>query len=222
MEVPCQDRLQEKWSDFSTTTKEIIYLQKRIQREKNAYHLCLKPTRILKEGCDIYLVRKYSSGEQILSSFFQKNFWDCYKIEKLSLIQTLPRIDTTLINLVSKITYKPVIKWNRNLMLNDSMNLGIWGRINQLWMDWLISLEFECHINLISSKSLFRNQRELTLSPIASKLIYDKFPLPKIQTLFVHLQGARIFSKFDLKASFSSWKQQLSSWLNLQCFPELT
>ncbi|KAH9686156.1 hypothetical protein KPL70_014259 [Citrus sinensis] len=36
----------------------------------------------------------------------------------------------------------------------------------------------------------------------------DKFPLPKIQTLFVHLQGARIFSKFDLKAGF--WQLGIS------------
>ena len=34
------------------------------------------------------------------------------------------------------------------------------------------------------------------------------FPLPKIQTLFVHLQGARIFFKFDLKAGF--WQLSIS------------
>ena len=36
----------------------------------------------------------------------------------------------------------------------------------------------------------------------------EKFPLPKIQSLFVHLQDARIFSKFDLKASF--WQLGIS------------
>ncbi|KAH9668365.1 hypothetical protein KPL70_021385 [Citrus sinensis] len=36
----------------------------------------------------------------------------------------------------------------------------------------------------------------------------DKFLLPKIQTMFVHLQGARIFSKFDLKAGF--WQLGIS------------
>ena len=36
------DRLQEKESNFTTTTKGIIYIQKRMQREKNVCHLCLK------------------------------------------------------------------------------------------------------------------------------------------------------------------------------------
>ncbi|KAH9801875.1 hypothetical protein KPL71_001187 [Citrus sinensis] len=44
--------------------------------------------------------------------------------------------------------------------------------------------------------------------PLNSFLKDDKFPLPKIQTLFVHLQGARIFSKFDLKAGF--WQLGIS------------
>ncbi|KAH9668358.1 hypothetical protein KPL70_021382 [Citrus sinensis] len=44
--------------------------------------------------------------------------------------------------------------------------------------------------------------------PLNSFLKDDKFPLPKIQTLFVHLHGARIFSKFDLKASF--WQLGIS------------
>ncbi|KAH9752199.1 hypothetical protein KPL71_014610 [Citrus sinensis] len=44
--------------------------------------------------------------------------------------------------------------------------------------------------------------------PLNSFLKDDKFLLPKIQTLFVHLQGARIFSKFDLKAGF--WQLGIS------------
>ena len=44
--------------------------------------------------------------------------------------------------------------------------------------------------------------------PLNSFLKDDKFPLPKIQTLFVHLQRARIFSKFDLKAGF--WQLGIS------------
>ena len=30
----------------------------------------------------------------------------------------------------------------------------------------------------------------------------DKFPLPKIQSLFVHIRNVKVFSKFDLKAGF--------------------
>ena len=51
---------------------------------------------------------------------------------------------------------------------------------------------------------LVRGKKWLVIDyqPLNSFLKDDKFPLPKIQTLFVHLQGARIFSKFDLKTAF--------------------
>ncbi|KAH9769449.1 hypothetical protein KPL71_012007 [Citrus sinensis] len=57
---------------------------------------------------------------------------------------------------------------------------------------------------------LFRavNGETFETTLITKKPIDDKFPLPKIQTLFVHLQGARIFSKFDLKAGF--WQLGIS------------
>ncbi|KAH9780712.1 hypothetical protein KPL71_008183 [Citrus sinensis] len=55
-----------------------------------------------------------------------------------------------------------------------------------------------------------RGKKRLVIDyqPLNSFLKDDKFPLPKIQTLFVHLQGARIFSKFDLKAGF--WQLGIS------------
>ena len=99
---------------------------------------------------------------QTLSSPF-----DCLHDSDMNLART----NTTLINLVSKIESKPKLEWNHDPMLIESTNLGMWGCHNQLWMIWLISQEFERHRNLISSKSLYKNQRELTLSPIASKLI---------------------------------------------------
>ncbi|KAH9801941.1 hypothetical protein KPL71_001211 [Citrus sinensis] len=57
---------------------------------------------------------------------------------------------------------------------------------------------------------LFRavNGETFETTLITKKSIDDKFPLQKIQTLFVHLQGARIFSKFDLKAVF--WQLGIS------------
>ncbi|KAK9186437.1 hypothetical protein WN944_020772 [Citrus x changshan-huyou] len=57
---------------------------------------------------------------------------------------------------------------------------------------------------------LVRGKKRLVIDyqPLNSFLKDDKFPLPKIQTLFVHLQGARIFSKFDLKAGF--WQLGIS------------
>ncbi|KAH9716804.1 hypothetical protein KPL71_021584 [Citrus sinensis] len=56
----------------------------------------------------------------------------------------------------------------------------------------------------------FRGKKRLVIDyqPLNSFLKDDKFPLPKIQTLFVHLQGARIFSKFNLKAGF--WQLGIS------------
>ena len=44
--------------------------------------------------------------------------------------------------------------------------------------------------------------------PLNAFLRDEKFPLPKIQSLFVHLQDAKIFSKFDLKAGF--WQLGIS------------
>ena len=45
--------------------------------------------------------------------------------------------------------------------------------------------------------------------PLNAFLKYEKFPLPKIQSLFVHLEDAKIFSKFDLKAGF--WQLGISA-----------
>ena len=44
--------------------------------------------------------------------------------------------------------------------------------------------------------------------PLNAFLKDEKFPLPKFQSLFVHLQDAKIFSKFDLKAGF--WQLGIS------------
>ena len=38
--------------------------------------------------------------------------------------------------------------------------------------------------------------------PLNCFLQDDKFPLPKVQSLFVHLHDAKVFSKFDLKVGF--------------------
>ena len=64
---------------------------------------------------------------------------------KVSKVKWTPSTtDASLINLIPKIESKPRIDWN----------LGMWRHHNQQWIVWLISQEFECHGNLISSKSL--------------------------------------------------------------------
>ena len=66
--------------------------------------------------------------------------------------------------------------------------------------------DWACQAFYIEKRSeLVRGKKRLVIDsqPLNSFLKDDKFPLPKVQTLFVHLQGARTFSKFDLKAGFS-------------------
>ncbi|KAH9769553.1 hypothetical protein KPL71_012045 [Citrus sinensis] len=68
-----------------------------------------------------------------------------------------------------------------------------------------------CQAFYVEKRSeLVRGKKRLVIDyqPLNSFLKDDKFPLPKIQTLFVHLQGAHIFSKFDLKAGF--WQLGIS------------
>ncbi|KAH9734797.1 hypothetical protein KPL71_017510 [Citrus sinensis] len=72
-------------------------------------------------------------------------------------------------------------------------------------------VDWACQAFYVEKRSeLVRGKKRLVIDyqPLNSFLKDDKFPLPKIQTLFVHLQGARIFSKFDLKAGF--WQLSIS------------
>ncbi|KAH9680015.1 hypothetical protein KPL71_026374 [Citrus sinensis] len=79
------------------------------------------------------------------------------------------------------------------------------GLIESTDSDWA------CQAFYVEKRSeLVRGKKRLVIDyqPLNSFLKDDKFPLPKIQTMFVHLQGARIFSKFDLKAGF--WQLGIS------------
>ncbi|KAH9649328.1 hypothetical protein KPL70_025939 [Citrus sinensis] len=79
------------------------------------------------------------------------------------------------------------------------------GLIEPIDSDWACQAFY---VEKISE--LVRGKKRLVIDyqPLNSFLKDDKFPLPKIQTLFVHLQGARIFSKLDLKAGF--WQLGIS------------
>ncbi|KAH9716873.1 hypothetical protein KPL71_021611 [Citrus sinensis] len=71
--------------------------------------------------------------------------------------------------------------------------------------------DWACQAFYVEKRSeLVRGKKRLVIDyqSLNSFLKDDKFPLPKIQTLFVHLQGAQIFSKFDLKAGF--WQLGIS------------
>ena len=53
-----------------------------------------------------------------------------------------------------------------------------------------------------SEKTRGKKRLVIEYKPLNLFLKDDKFPLPKINTLFSHLQDAVIFSKFDFKAGF--------------------
>ena len=62
-----------------------------------------------------------------------------------------------------------------------------------------------CQAFCVEKRSeLLRGKKRLVIDyqPLNRFLKDDKFPLPKIRTLFVHIRNAKIFSKFDLRAEF--------------------
>ena len=65
--------------------------------------------------------------------------------------------------------------------------------------------EWACQAFYVEKRSeIVRGKKRLVIDyqPLNCFLKDDKFPLPKIQSLFVHIQNAKVFSKFNLKASF--------------------
>ena len=79
------------------------------------------------------------------------------------------------------------------------------GLIEPTTSDWA------CQAFYIEKRSeLVRGKKRLVIDyqPLNAFLKDDKFPLPKIQSLFIHLQGAKVFSKFDLKVGF--WQLGIS------------
>ena len=80
------------------------------------------------------------------------------------------------------------------------------GLIEPTTSDWA------CQAFYVEKRSkLIRGKKRLVIDyqPLNAFLRDEKFPLLKIQSLFVHLQEAKIFSKFDLKVGF--WQLGISS-----------
>ena len=79
------------------------------------------------------------------------------------------------------------------------------SRLLQQGLVELIDSDWACQAFYVEKRSeLVRGKKRLVIDyqPLNTFLKDDKFPLQKIQTLFVYLQGARIFSQFDLKVGF--------------------
>ena len=85
---------------------------------------------------------------------------------------------------------------------------------NQLLQQGLIeptTSDWACHAFYVEKRSeKARGKKRLVIDykPLNAFLKDDKFPLPKINSLFVHIREAHIFSKFDLKAGF--WQLGIS------------
>ena len=57
--------------------------------------------------------------------------------------------------------------------------------------------------SLLCGKTVWKSPRQKTsCHRLSAFLRDDKFRLPKIQSLFVHIRDVKVFSKFDLKAGF--------------------
>ncbi|KAH9680179.1 hypothetical protein KPL71_026455 [Citrus sinensis] len=79
------------------------------------------------------------------------------------------------------------------------------GLIEPTTSDWA------CQAFYVEKQSeLVHGKKRLVIDyqPLNAFLKDDKFPLPEIQSLFIHLQGAKVFSKFDLKVGF--WQLGIS------------
>ncbi|KAH9792621.1 hypothetical protein KPL71_004198 [Citrus sinensis] len=78
------------------------------------------------------------------------------------------------------------------------------------------SVCIHCQIQLLLIPPFLKSSLNFVLKITLNLLIHqhfgkihnDKFPLPKIQSLFIHLQGAKVFLKFDLKVGF--WQLGIS------------
>ena len=79
------------------------------------------------------------------------------------------------------------------------------GLIEPTTSDWACQAFYvEKMSKLVQGKKIL----VIDYQPLNAFLRDEKFPLPKIQSLFVHLQDAKIFSKFNLKAGF--WQLGIS------------
>ena len=68
-----------------------------------------------------------------------------------------------------------------------------------------INLKWACQAFYVEKRyEIVRGKKRLVIDyqPLNCFLHDDKFHLPKIQSLFVHIRDAKVFCKFDLKADF--------------------
>ena len=99
----------------------------------------------------------------------------------------------------TKATHPGMTPFNLELAQEECSQLLKQGLIEPIDSEWV------CQAFYVEKRyEIVRGKKHLVIDyqPLNCFLRDDKFPLPKIQSLFVHIQNAKVFSKFDLKASF--------------------
>ncbi|KAH9686078.1 hypothetical protein KPL70_014214 [Citrus sinensis] len=160
----------------------------------------LQHSSFLSENEDVELNFSEQSEQDDQTAFIIAESSDSDDISVISTVQTvnhvstIPRPSLNMLILPSKF-HKPV-------PVIGFINTGAYT--SMIDPSVLLPDCWEKHLKLF--RAVNGETFETTL--ITKKPIDDKFLIPKIQTLFVYLQGARIFSQFDLKAGF--WQLGIS------------
>ncbi|XP_024042684.1 uncharacterized protein LOC112099530 [Citrus clementina] len=99
----------------------------------------------------------------------------------------------------TKATHPGMTPFDFKLAQQECSQLLQQGLIEPTSSDWA------CQAFYVEKRSKkVRGKKHLVIDyqPLNCFLCDDKFPLPKIQSLFVHIRDAKVFSKFGLKAGF--------------------
>ncbi|KAH9671228.1 hypothetical protein KPL70_017281 [Citrus sinensis] len=97
---------------------------------------------------------------------------------------------------LTKATHPGMTPTDLKLAQEECSQLLKQGLIESTYSEWA------CQAFYVEKRSeIVRGKKRLVIDyqPLNCFLKDDKFPLPKIQSLFVHIQNAKVFSKFDLK-----------------------
>ncbi|KAH9671297.1 hypothetical protein KPL70_017319 [Citrus sinensis] len=204
MAMLCLDKIYEQkefFKDLMASTKPFSeackkpYLKMECKDEKKpSLKMSILPCKFHKPVPVIGFIDTGADTSMIDPSVLPSDYWEPHS--KLFRAVNGETFETTLI------TKKPI---DFLLAKQECSQLLQQGLIEPTDSDWA------CQAFYVEKQSeLVRGKKRLVIDyqPLNSFLKDDKFPLPKIQTLFVHLHGARIFSKFDLKAGF--WQLGIS------------
>ena len=99
----------------------------------------------------------------------------------------------------TKATHAGMTPYDLILAKEECAQLLAQGLIKLITSNWACQTFY---VEKRSEKTRGKKRLVIDYNPLNLFLKDDKFPLPKINTLFSHLHDAVIFSKFDLKEGF--------------------